>query len=117
MRAKVIGVFIGITEGEFKPDNSSDTIKFRNASFAVRNSAETFVLKVRADADMSHLRQFDDAYMLVDCRYDAKFKNYTCRIIQCFANEKELNAASYYTDDELTDYGSSVVDASAPFSV
>ena len=82
MLSKVCSVFTGFSRGEFEGEKG-DKIEWCNAAFSVPGTADTFLLKVNLDeVDPGLLKPYKANYLMVDFRYDSKFKNWKGYIVR-----------------------------------
>lgn len=100
MRAKVQAVFLGIQENEFTDRKSGEVVKFKRATFNVRNSPETFQLGVPKDLDHSLLAPYADAFILVDFRYNEAARNFTGRVANVYSDLKSMESAPLLSQKE-----------------
>lgn len=98
MQAKVCSVFTGFSRGEFEGEKG-DTIQWCNAAFSVPGTADTFLLKVNLDeVDPNLLKPYKANYLMVDFRYDSKFKNWKGYIVGVFENRRLFDEAAVDVD-------------------
>lgn len=98
MLSKVCSVFTGFSRGEFEGEKG-DKIEWCNAAFSVPGTADTFLLKVNLDeVDPGLLKPYKANYLMVDFRYDSKFKNWKGYIVRVFPSRKEFDAAPVDND-------------------
>lgn len=100
MRAKVTAVFLGIQENSFIDKKTGEKIEFKRATFNVRNSSETFELGIPKDLDTTFLNQYQDAYLLLDLRYNQASRNYTGRVVNVYPDEDTMNFAPMLSQSE-----------------
>lgn len=100
MRAKVKAVYLGSLCNDFKDKQTGEVISYRKAQFDVRGAMETFQLSVPKDLDCACLKEYQDAFLLVDFRYDDKFKNFKGRLVNVYPTEKAWLEASGLTQAE-----------------
>ena len=94
MMTKACSVFMGFSSGEFEGE-SGDKVRWCNAAFSVPGTADTFILKVDQDeVDPKQLKPYRANYLLIDFRYDSKFKNWKGVIVEVFASKADFDAAT-----------------------
>lgn len=93
MLANVKSVFIGLTTREFKNDKG-ETIEFTRASFAVPDSADTFVLGVPQDVDVSALRPYKSCDIIVDFQYNSQYNNFKGKLHEVLPSGSSYDAGS-----------------------
>ena len=112
MLSKVCSVFTGFSRGEFEGEKG-DKIEWCNAAFSVPGTADTFLLKVNLDeVDPGLLKPYKANYLMVDFRYDSKFKNWKGYIVGVFPNREEFDAASVDADIPVELFDESPAEAS-----
>ena len=99
MRAKVEAVFIGMDENSFKDSRTGETVEYRRATFNVRDTFETFVLGVPKDVDATGLKQYKDAFVLVDFRFNSNNNSFKGRLAEVFPDAKSMSAAPLLSED------------------
>lgn len=100
MRAKVSAVYLGSVENSFVDKSNGETVFYRKANFSVRGTAESFLLSIPKDLDASALKEYQDAYLLVDFRYDAKFNNFKGKLVNVYPSEKVWKDAPALSQSE-----------------
>lgn len=88
MRAKVTAVYLGSVENSFVDKSNGETVFYRRANFSVRGTADTFILAVPKELDISVLKEYQDSFLLVDFRFDPKFNNFKGRLANVYPTEK-----------------------------
>lgn len=98
MLAKVCSVFTGFSKGDFKTEDG-EVIDWCNAAFSVPGTADTFLLKVRTEeVDPNRLKPYRANYLMVDFRYDSKFKNWKGYIVEVYDSRALFDAATVDND-------------------
>ena len=94
MMTKACSVFVGFSKGEFQGEKG-DTVKWCNAAFSVPGTADTFILKVNQDeVSPDSLKPYKANYLLIDFRYDSKYKSWKGVIVKVFASKADFDAAT-----------------------
>lgn len=93
MRAKVKAVYLGSLTKSFDNKSTGEKVEYRRAQFDIRGKMDTFVLGMPLDFDASLLKEYQDAYLLIDFAYDAKFNNFKGRLVNLYPDEKTWLAA------------------------
>lgn len=93
MLTKACGVFLGYSKGEFE-GKEGDKISWCNAAFSVPGTADTYVLKVNQDeVSPDSLVAYKANFLMIDFRYDAKFKTWKGVITDVFPTREAFDAA------------------------
>lgn len=100
MRAKLTGVYLGTLEKDFKDKQTGELITYRKAKFSTRGTMETFVLSLPMDFDASLLSDYQEAFMLVDFRFDEKYGTFKGRLLNLYPDAKAMAAASTLSQQE-----------------
>ncbi|WP_102374661.1 hypothetical protein [Raoultibacter massiliensis] len=100
MRAKVSAVYLGVVENSFVDKSNGETVFYRRANFSVRGTADTFILAVPKDLDISVLKDYQDSYLLVDFRFDPKFNTFKGRLVNVYPTEKVWKDAPSLSQSE-----------------
>lgn len=100
MRAKLEAVFLGINENEFKDAKTGELVRYRRATFNVRDTPETFVLGVPSDLDTKLLKQYSDSYLLVDFRFNSNNNTFKGRLVDIYPDSKAMASSPLFTADE-----------------
>lgn len=95
MRAKLSAVCLGIEEKTFVKKDTGEVIAYRKAKFSTRGTTETFSLKVSLDFDVASLIEYQDAFLLVDFRFDDRYNAFTGRLVNLYPDAKSMAAASF----------------------